>query len=405
VAEPVDQSLAGTAVRPWAVAGKWRWVRLIFAAIWLVYLAQPINTVAGKSHSAWWLAGALTASVAFCAVFITVVTSWDRRPSWSRYGVVLLFPLAAAFSLLFGAKAAGGPVVWIYVSSATGWVVTGRRAAMRAIAVVCACYLFFSWLGHDDMSDVLITLIPVVFVGITMSGMRMQLQLMAELRLAREEVAKLAVNEERLRMARDMHDLTGQSLSVITLKSELAARLLGRLPDSAERDRAHDEIEQVAAVSRQTLRDIREAISGYRRPTLAVEIITARTALASAGIAAHDDADITLLSGTFDPDAESALAWCLREAVTNVVRHSAARECQISLTTRSGTLSLEVRDDGKGFPAQPVTGSGLRGMSERLSAVGGSLELRPDASPGFCLIATVPATVHTRGPARVTVTE
>jgi two-component system, NarL family, sensor histidine kinase DesK len=152
-----------------------------------------------------------------------------------------------------------------------------------------------------------------------------------------------------------------------------------------------DEIEQVGAVSRQTLHDIREAISGYRRPTLAVEIITARAALEAAGIAVQDDADLTLQSGTFDPDAEAALAWCLREAVTNVVRHSGARTCQISLARRGPTLTLEVRDDGRGHAGAEPSGTGLRGMSERLCAVGGSLELRPAGSPGFRLVATVPA--------------
>jgi two-component system, NarL family, sensor histidine kinase DesK len=190
---------------------------------------------------------------------------------------------------------------------------------------------------------------------------------------------------------------------MITLKSELAARLLGRLPESADRDRARDEVEQVAAVSRQTLKDIREAISGYRRPTLAVEVITARTALASGGIAARDDAELTVLSGTFDPDVEAALAWCLREAVTNVVRHSGATTCYLSLTQRVGAVSLTVRDDGNGHtpaggrgtqssPADAVApSSGLRGMSERLSAVGGTLEVRPDLHPGFSLTATVPS--------------
>jgi two-component system sensor histidine kinase DesK len=157
-----------------------------------------------------------------------------------------------------------------------------------------------------------------------------------------------------------------------------------------------DEIEQVGAVSRQTLHDIREAISGYRRPTLAVEIITARAALESAGIAPQDDAELTLLSGTFDADAEAALAWCLREAVTNVVRHSGARTCQLRLARRGGTLTLEVRDDGRGHVGDDAagTGAGLRGMSERLRAVGGSLELRPAEVPGFRLIATAPATAR-----------
>ena len=278
---------------------------------------------------------------------------------------------------------------------------------MRAVVGCIACYVIFSVTGHVDMTDFLSNLLPVLFVGFAMIGLRRQFQLTAELARAREEVAQLAASEERLRLARDMHDLTGQSLSIITLKSELAARLLGRLPGSAERDRVQDEIEQVAAVSRQTLRDIREAISGYRRPTLAVEVITARTALASAGIAARDEADLMVLSGTFDPDAEAALAWCLREAVTNVVRHSGAENCWISLTRRSGTMSLAVRDDGTGLagPASPRerTGSGLHGMSERLSAVGGTLELRPDLRPGFSLIAAVPATpLAPASPAQVT---
>ena len=216
--------------------------------------------------------------------------------------------------------------------------------------------------------------------------------------MARETVARLATSEERLRLARDMHDLTGQSLSMITLKSDLAARLLDRLPAGPDRDRAREEIAQVADVSRQTLHDIREAISGYRRPTLAVEVITAREALDAAGITAHDDDALTLSSGTFDADAEAALAWCLREAVTNVIRHSGARDCWLRLTRRGDEQSLEVRDNGAGTgllagagpaAAEGAEGTGLRGMSERLCAVGGKLEIRPGAG-GFCLVASVP---------------
>ncbi|HSZ41516.1 MAG TPA: sensor histidine kinase, partial [Trebonia sp.] len=220
-----------------------------------------------------------------------------------------------------------------------------------------------------------------------------------ELTSAREEIERMAAAEERLRLARDMHDLTGQSLSMITLKSELAARLTERLPDGPERDRVRDEVEQIAAISRQTLSDIRQAISGYRRPTLAVEIITARSALESAGITAQDDAGLTLASGTFDPDAEAALAWCLREAVTNAVKHSHARTCHISLTESGGMVSVTVQDDGCGVIHPETKGAGLRGMSERLSAVNGRLELRP-GTDGFRLVATVPAVVPATAPAR-----
>jgi len=409
VTETPDQSLLTKGLGRVRPPG---YLRLLFSAIWLVYLAQPLSTMSGHHHSVGWQAAAVAVTVAFCILFIVVVTQWDERPALARWGLWLLFALAAAFNLMFQGPNTGGGVVWIYVSSAVGWAVPERRWAVRAVFGVAACYFFFGWLAHDDISDMLVTLIPVVFVGITMSGIRVQMKLMWELQQAREEVAKHAASEERLRLARDMHDLTGQSLSMITLKSELAARLLERLPEGPDRDRVADEIQQVAAVSRQTLHDIREAISGYRRPTLAVEIITARTALESAGIAPHDDPELTLLSGTFSPDAEAALAWCVREAVTNVIRHSGAKNCFISLSRGDGSLSLQVRDDGRGCPARDPdsaaespsnAGTGLHGMSERLCAVGGGLELRP-GTQGFCLVATVPVVPVASARAGVTVT-
>ena len=269
--------------------------------------------------------------------------------------------------------------------------------AARAVLASSVCYVIFCLTGHVDRTDLLLNLLPTILIGLAMVGLRRQLALVQELRQARETVAKLAANEERLRLARDMHDLTGQSLSMITLKSELAARLLRRLPEGPDRDRVQEEVEQVAAVSRQTLHDIREAVSGYRRPTLAVEVITARTALEAAGIASHDDPELTLLSGTFDPEAEAALAWCLREAVTNVVRHSGAKNCHIRLTSHAETLSLEVRDDGRGRSEagggqgeHAEHGTGLRGMSERLAAVGGGLQIIPGPARGFAVIASVP---------------
>jgi two-component system, NarL family, sensor histidine kinase DesK len=338
----------------------------------------------------------------FCAFYLRLMAVNDVGRGAPRWGLVPLFALAALACVVY--DGARWNALWIYVSAACGLMITERRAAMKAVLAAAACYVLFSWIGHDAVSDFLITLLPVVLVGFAMIGFRAQIAMTRELAQARETVARLAASEERLRMARDMHDLTGQSLSMITLKSELAARLLQRLPDGPGLDRAREEIEQVAAVSRQTLHDIREAVSGYRRPTLAVEIITARTALEAAGIAPHDAPDLTLLSGTFDPDAEAALAWCLREAVTNVIRHSSARNCHITLTRDAGALSLAVRDDGHGHAKpdecdmQPAIagsmphspGTGLRGMSERLSAVGGELEIIPGTTRGFAVIASVP---------------
>jgi two-component system, NarL family, sensor histidine kinase DesK len=391
----------------------------IFTAVWLLYLIGPVVHLFTGHYGALYRWGGLAIIVVFSAIYVILVPNWPKPYRYTMPGLGVLAALATLACVVYGGT--GAVTLWIFMSSASGLLVRGRRWAVRAVTACIACYVIFSVTGHVGSTDFLSNLLPVMFIGFAMIGLRRQFQLVAELAMAREEVAQLAASEERLRLARDMHDLTGQSLSMITLKSELAARLLGRLPAGGDRDRVQDEVEQVAAVSRQTLRDIREAISGYRRPTLAVEIITARTALASAGIAARDEADLMVLSGTFDPDAEAALAWCLREAVTNVVRHSGATTCCIELTRRSGDMTLAVRDDGTGLAgrvprqelaADPVGapaarhpgtagpgarvphGSGLHGLSERLSAVGGTLELRPDLEPGFALIATVPTAPH-----------
>ncbi len=373
---------------------------IMLTGIWLVYLISPIAALVtshgtgARHYSVPYIAGGLAIIAAFCVLYLVLVPSWMRNRWYTLPGLGLLALIAVVFCLFYGQV--GATALWIFLASASGLLVRPTGWAFRTVAACFLCYTLFSWTTHFGMSNYLGSLLPAAFIGFAMIGLRRQVELTTQLSQAREEVAELAASEERLRLARDMHDLTGQSLSTITLKSELAARLLGRLPASPERDRARDEAEQVAAVSRQTLRDIREAISGYRRPTLAVELITARAALTSAGITTRDDPELTLLSGTFDPEAEAALAWCLREAVTNVIRHSSAQTCLIKLDRRGGQLSLTVRDDGTGHVlpvaghASAARGSGLHGMSERLSAAGGALELRGDMQPGFCLVATVP---------------
>jgi two-component system sensor histidine kinase DesK len=390
---------------PWASFGLWRFApdgmrsglwRLVFPCVWLLYLI-PVAGSFGHRHNATYLAGAIVLVLAFSAVYVALVGWWERRPRLAALpGLGVLAGLAALGCVIYGSGAAA---LWIYVAVAGGLAVGAQWAAMRVIVSAAACYCAFSLAGHVTTGDFLSGLLPLLFGGLAALSYRARVELNRELIRARETVAELAASEERLRLARDMHDLTGQSLSTITLKSDLAARLLEQLPASPQRDRAAAEIAQVADVSRQALADIREAISGYRRPTLVVEAITARSALEAGGITVHDDflqgSSPGDLSGTVNADAEAALAWCLREAVTNVVRHSGARNCWLAVRSASGELALEVRDDGHG--AQPHEGdwgtghSGLRGMSERLSAVGGRLEITPGA--GFRVLAAVPSPV------------
>jgi two-component system sensor histidine kinase DesK len=388
--------------------GSSRW-RYFFSGVWLAYLIQPVADLFHHHHGAAWIAGGIIITIAFCAIYLPVLFLCESRPRLALYGLGALVALASVACLVYGKN---WTPLWIYVSAAGGFVLTsefGSRRASFGVFAITGCYLLFCWITHLDLGTTLAVLLPVLLIGLAMLGFRTQISLMHELDRARGTVAKLATNEERLRLARDMHDLTGQSLSMITLKSELAAKRLAKLPSSAERDAVLTELGDIGRVSRQTLHDIREAVSGYRRPTLAIEVITARNALEAAGIALDDDAGLTLRSGTFDPEAEAVLAWCLREAVTNVIRHSRARHCRIRLTERMGEVSLEVTDDGRGFsgqdpenPEDPATpdgahGSGLRGVSERLSAIGGRLSLGPaDTSGskgpghGFRLVATVP---------------
>jgi two-component system, NarL family, sensor histidine kinase DesK len=368
--------------------------RWLFAAVWLVYLIEPVSDLFGHQHSVLWTAGGLAITVAFCVVYAPLVSmTGELRSRTILRALAGITALAILACVIYGKDWTS---LWIYVSAAAGVTLPSlgeQRWTMIGVLVIGALYSICCLISHDGVEDWLVVLLPVVLIGYAMAGMRMQIELMHQLKQARDTVAKLATSEERLRLARDMHDLTGQSLSMITLKSELAAKRLSRLPEGAERDAIAGELADIGQVSRQTLHDIREAVSGYRRPTLAIETITARTALEAAGITLDDDPDLITLSGTFDPDAEAALAWCLREAVTNLIRHSGARTCQLCLIVSPGTMSLRITDDGKGFSGSTGNGSGLRNMSERLSAVGGGLTIEPDRS-GFRLTAAVPVTAR-----------
>jgi two-component system sensor histidine kinase DesK len=364
--------------------------RWLFAAVWLVYLIEPVSDLFGHQHSVLWTAGGLAITIAFCVVYAPLVSMTSEMRSRTILRALSgIIVLAIAACVIYGNEWTS---LWIYVAAAAGITLPSlrsRRWTMLGVLAVGVLYSICCLISHSGIEDWLVVLLPVVLIGYAMAGLRMQVELLRQLKQARDTVAKLATSEERLRLARDMHDLTGQSLSMITLKSELAAKRLSRLPASPERDAIAAELTDIGQVSRQTLHDIREAVSGYRRPTLAIETITARTALEAAGITLDDDPDLITLSGTFDPDAEAALAWCLREAVTNVIRHSGARTCQLCLIVSPSTMSLRITDDGKGFSGGTGNGSGLRNMSERLSAVGGSLTIEP-ARSGFRLTAAVP---------------
>ncbi|MFD9003518.1 sensor histidine kinase [Streptomyces sp. NPDC059582] len=213
-----------------------------------------------------------------------------------------------------------------------------------------------------------------------------------ELRAAREELARRAVEKERLRFSRDLHDLLGHTLSVIVVKSEAARRL-------APRDMAASlaQIADIESVGRQALTEIREAVTGYRDGSLATELDRARSALTAAGI----EPSVRQSGPPLVSQAEALLGWVVREAVTNVVRHSGATHCEIAVSGGEDRVRLTVTDDGTGptpgsasdpatGPAPGIGGTGLKGLTERLATAGGSLAAGPGPRCGFVVRAELP---------------
>ncbi|MPZ80839.1 MAG: sensor histidine kinase [Actinophytocola sp.] len=219
----------------------------------------------------------------------------------------------------------------------------------------------------------------LIVLTVALFGIRQVIQSNAELRAARDEIAVLAVAEERARLARDLHDVLGHSLTTITVKAGLARRLLESAGEIAP---AVAELRDVEHLSRTALAEVRSTVSGYRKPSLAGELVGARAALAAAEI----EADLPHAVDNVPAELQEPFAYVLREGVTNVIRHSGARRCEVRL----GESWMEVRDDGRGCPGAGAGGHGLSGLTERLAQVGGSLDARPAPEGGFRLRATVP---------------
>jgi len=318
----------------------------------------------------------------FVAIYISVLppVRWlSRRGHRAVLGALALLPVIAIALLAAGAPPSFS-ALFVYVAAATGMLLPPRIA----VALIVVAGVGVGTLGvvrGDDDGAVGATVLTVVAIGSMMAAFGRVLRVNRELRSTREELATLAVAEERLRIARDVHDLLGHSLSVITLKSELAARLLERDPA-----RAADELEEIQSVSREALAEVREAVKGYRGLALAESIARARSALAAAGI----DCDLAGPQPSLPADVDAVLAWAVREGTTNVIRHSHASHCEIRVSADAERAALEIEDDGRATAAPSSGGSGLDGLRERAQRLRGTLEAgaRPDG--GFRLRVTVP---------------
>ncbi|MFG2572491.1 sensor histidine kinase [Streptomyces sp. NPDC048481] len=358
--------------------------KLLWIGVWLVFLSSPVHDLVSGGHSA----GATAAGSLGLAVFVVLYLALLFRnmgaaPFVPRLVAALIGAmavLATVLSLTMGSAWLG---LYCYVSVACGSVLPMRAAFWTIPGTGAVMLLVGLRTGEEEALNLLLL---VLLIGFAMSGVSQLVRTTVELRKARATVAQLAANEERLRLARDLHDLLGHSLSLITLKSELAGRMLPGHPDKAAQQVA--DIEQV---SRQALVDVREAVTGYRRPRLASELAGAEVALTAAGVVAAIPAEPDLEG--VPEESESALAWALREAITNVVRHSGATRCTVDVVRRQTldgpVVELCVEDDGSGGSGKGP-GNGLTGLTERMEKANGALEAGR-LKKGFRLTARVPA--------------
>ncbi|MFJ6541527.1 sensor histidine kinase [Streptomyces sp. NPDC003656] len=358
------------------------WVKLLWIGVWLVFLSSPVQDLVDGHHSTGATWGGALGLTAFVGVYLSLVFRNMGRPYSGRVVIVLLLVLGVLAPLLAYTLGGAWLGLFVYLSVACGATLPPRATYWAIPASAGLMYLVGL---HSDRAEARGLLLLVALIGFAMVGVGQLVRTTVELRKARATVAQLAANEERLRLARDLHDLLGHSLSLITLKSELAGRMLPEQPEKAAQ-----QVADIERVSRQALVDVREAVTGYRRPRLAAELAGTQVALTAAGVVCEVPAEPDLTG--VPEEAEAALAWTLREAVTNVVRHSGADRCAVELLRRQTldgpVLELTVQDNGSGGSAT-VPGNGLTGLTERLEKAGGSLEAGR-AGRGFRLVARVP---------------
>ncbi|MGV8978202.1 MAG: sensor histidine kinase [Cellulomonas sp.] len=374
-----DQPSAGV-TDSWSRLRGWLRGRLtpVFGAVWLIYLYYPWSAAWDAPAGAGRVISLCSIGL-FAAVYLSAlhalqlrrasgVGGFDQRAGWAF--------VAAELLLVVGASLAAHEVGWVGLVfvSVTAVFLLPTRSALLVVAVLAAAgegvpALIPGWQAVNGIG------IQCALAGMAIFGYTQILARSAELSAARQELADLAVGRERERMARDVHDILGHSLTVITVKADLAGKLLAR----ADYERAAAEIAEVESLGRVALADVRATVSGLRHVGLASELAAARSALRAAGIRAeapHATSDV--------PERlQELFAWTVREGTTNVIRHSGARRCEITMSADA----VHVRDDGRGpaWSDSSPSGNGLVGLRERALEAGAHVAVTRVPTGGFDL--------------------
>lgn len=343
--------------------------------VWLLYLGfffiQPIATRADWKE---WLATSL-AAIVFLALYFTSFWLTPRKRLYISGAIALLGFALAPFN-------SGSAVFIVYAAAGLGYAAESGFAA-KALAVLIMLVGLETWALHLDPWFLIFGAGLSLAIGSVNIHLAQRNRANRRLRMAQEEIEHLARVAERERIARDLHDVLGHTLSVVILKSELASKLIEHDPE-----RAGKEISEVEQISRQALAEVRQAIGGYRAVGLQEELAQAAATLKTAGVEVECEAARVSLS----PAQETVLALAVREAVTNVMRHAQAQRCWLTLRQSDGGCVLQIRDDGRG--GSQFEGNGIRGMRERVEALGGTLQRNNDG--GTQLTITLPLAADTR---------
>jgi two-component system sensor histidine kinase DesK len=346
----------------------------LFPAAFLFFLAQAVVDVFNGPFSTWARVGVTVTVLVYAATYMLAL--WNgmcaTRPARVAYVVVCtIFPVVLATIM------DANDLTYLTYAVVVALILLPAFIGLAYGLAATAAVLIATAVQHgipDFQAGVIMTVLTVAIFATRGFARKAD-----ELELARDEIRALAVAEERARVARDLHDVLGHSLTTITLKAGLARRILESSP---ELDRAIAEVHDVERLSRQALTEIRATVSGYRKMSLPVEIATAKAALLAAGI----DADLPQAVDDVPGELQEPFGYVLREAVTNVIRHSGASRCQIRL----GQSWIEVADNGPGISAAKSNdGNGLAGLRERLAKVDGRLTAAPRGEGGFVLRADV----------------
>jgi two-component system sensor histidine kinase DesK len=341
--------------------------------IWLAYsVFFIIDPIMSHSRRLWIESGFI-----YAVFLVTYVSYMKARTISQRRGLVVVFYILGVVSLPINA---GASSFFIYSAAFIPFIVASVPIVAAIIIAQALGLVVESLLLHINPFALTLTSFIMCIVGASNVFIARQKRADIKLRMAQEEIEQLAAVAERERIARDLHDVLGHTLSVIVLKSELAGRLIERDPQ-----RAAQEIADVEKTARTALSEVRAAIGGYRSQGLPAEMDLARNTLQAAGVALACESPLPQLHAA----EETVLCLAVREAVTNIVRHAEASHCRMRFTTSAeGSHTLLITDDG----AHPhlEEGNGLRGMRERVQSLGGRLSIT--TNPGVTLLIELPQT-------------